>query len=222
MSWWFVILIGFVWSTLISHFGASILLHRYYCHRQFHVPVWFEVVGLFMLMIAVIRSPIGWIASHRLHHQYENTDDDPHSPNHIGIWKVLTTTWTIDRIPIRFSKDLYKNPRLVFCHKHWKKIMIAVWIISLLIGFKFFVAFALMPFLHAKIGFGLLNTVTHIGNEVRNVGWLDFLIAGEGYHKNHHLNHKRIILSNHDTGGMIVKLLIKYGVFDELQNRKNS
>jgi len=59
------IILGLIWSQVISHFGASILLHRYYCHRQFKVPVWFEIIGLAMLMIAVIRTPIGWIASHR-------------------------------------------------------------------------------------------------------------------------------------------------------------
>ena len=64
------ILIGLVWSQIISHFGASILLHRHYCHKQFKVPSWFETMGLAMLMIACIRTPIGWIASHRMHHEH--------------------------------------------------------------------------------------------------------------------------------------------------------
>ena len=40
------IFIGILWSQIISHWGASILLHRYYCHKQFKVPVWFETIGL--------------------------------------------------------------------------------------------------------------------------------------------------------------------------------
>ena len=88
--WWLVaILIGIVWSQIISHFGASILLHRHYCHNQFKVPVWFERIGLAMLMIACIRTPIGWIASHRMHHQHSDGPKDPHAAKHVGFWKVL-------------------------------------------------------------------------------------------------------------------------------------
>lgn len=212
MSWPLVILLGFIWSTIISHFGASILLHRYYCHRQFKVPKWFEAIGLGMLMIAVIRTPIGWIASHRMHHAYSDTEHDPHSPAHVGIWKVLTTTWDIPRIPSRFSRDLYKNPMLVFCHRHWLKIWAAVWIISLLISVKFFVAFALIPFIHAKIGFGLLNTLCHYPSP-KNVPWLNLLIAGEGYHLNHHKNFRLLRLSKWDSGGWIAQKLIELGIF---------
>ena len=68
MEIFIAILIGIIWSQVISHFGASILLHRHYCHKQFKVPVWFEWIGLWMLSIAYIRTPIGWIASHRMHY----------------------------------------------------------------------------------------------------------------------------------------------------------
>jgi sn-1 stearoyl-lipid 9-desaturase len=215
MEWWLVILIGYLWGTLISHWGASILLHRYYCHRQFRVPAWFETIGLGMLMIAVIRSPIGWIASHRMHHAHSDTEKDPHSWKHVGWWKVLTTTWDVPRIPVKYAKDLYRNPRLVFCHNHWLKIVAIVWVISLLIGFKFFVAFALMPFIHAKIGFGLLNTIGHKEEGGSNVWWLNFLIAGEGYHREHHKNFRNIRLNKYDTGGWITEKFLKYGIFQK-------
>lgn len=213
MDWIYVIIIGYFWGTIISHWGASILLHRYYCHKQFKVPVWFEVIGLGLLMIAVIRSPIGWIASHRMHHVHSDTEKDPHSWKHKGWWKVFTTTWDIPRIPIKYAKDLYENPRLVFCHNHWLKIVVAVWIVSLLIGPKFFVAFALMPFIHAKLGFGLLNTVGHTDEGGSNVPWLNLLIAGEGYHKEHHKNFRKIRLHKYDTSGWITQQLIRMGVF---------
>lgn len=205
MDWFTVLIIGYLWGTLISHWGASILLHRYYCHKQFNVPVWFETIGLAMLMIACIRTPIGWIASHRMHHTYSDTDKDPHSPKHVGFWKVLTTTWDIQKIPVKFAKDLFKNPRLRFCHHYWLHILIAVWIVSLLIGWKFFVAFALMPFIHAKVGFGLLNTMGHKDISGSDVPWLNWFIAGEGYHRQHHLNSRKIRLHKWDTGGWIAE-----------------
>lgn len=201
------IVAGIIWSQIISHFGASILLHRYYCHKQFNVPVWFEIVGLFMLMVAVIRTPIGWIASHRMHHHYSDTEKDPHSVKFIGFWKVFLTLWDIKTIPPKYAKDLYKNPRLVFCHKYWKHIWVLNWIISFAISPYFFIAYAFVPFIFAKIGFGLLNTVGHGEKGGKNVPWLNIFIAGEGYHREHHLDSKKIRLHKLDTGGFISEKL---------------
>ena len=202
------IAIGLMWSQIISHFGASILLHRHYCHNQFKVPAWFETLGLAMLMIACIRTPIGWIASHRMHHTYSDSPKDPHAAKYVGWWKVLTTTWAIDRIPIRYARDLYRNPKLVFCHKHWLKILVMVNIISFIINPYFWIAFCVVPFIFAKVGFGLLNTVGHKDGP-SNVAWLNIFIAGEGYHKEHHKNTKKVRLHIWDTGGWLAERLFK-------------
>lgn len=155
-------------------------------------------------MVACIRTPIGWIASHRMHHHHSDGPKDPHAAAYVGWWKVFTTTWDIPRIPIKYAKDLYENPRLVFFHNHWLKILIAVWVISYIISPYFFVGFALMPFLFAKIGFGLLNTVGHRDGP-SNVPWLNLFIAGEGYHKEHHKNSRKVRLHKYDTGGWIAE-----------------
>jgi len=201
------IFIGIIWSQIISHWGASILLHRYYCHKQFKIPIWFETIGLAMLMIACIRTPIGWIASHRMHHAHSDTEHDPHAAKHVGYWRVLFTTWQIDRIPMKYARDLFKNPRLVFCHKHWFKILIIVNIVSFAISPYFWIAFSVTPFIFAKIGFGLLNTVGHRVEGGADVPWLNFFIAGEGFHRQHHNNFRKIRLHKWDTGGWIAEKL---------------
>ncbi len=206
------IILGFIWSSIISHWGASILLHRYYCHRQFEVPVWFEIVGLYMLSVAYVRSPIGWIASHRMHHVHTDTEHDPHSPIHLGFWKVFTTTWDVPKIPVKYAKDLFQNSRLIFVHNHHIKILIAHWVISFLISPYLFLGYALIPFVHAKLGFGLINTMGH-SNGPSNAPWINLLVAGEGYHKNHHDNWKRIRLAKFDSSGWIIERLIQYGIF---------
>lgn len=204
------LIIGVVWYQVMSHWAFSMLLHRYYCHKQFPVPVWFETIGLAMMMVAVVRSPIGWIAAHRMHHEFSDHEGDPHAANQVGFWRVLTTTWDIPTISYKYAADLYKNPRLVFCHKHWVKLWIATWIISYLISPYFFIAFALVPFVLAKLGFGLLNTYGHGEEGGSNVWWLNFFTAGEGYHKEHHKNWKRVRLSKWDTSGWIAeKLFVK-------------
>lgn len=206
----FIIIIGLIWSQIISHLGASILLHRYYCHRQFKVPVWFEVLGLFMLSVAYIRSPIGWIASHRMHHQHSDTEKDPHAWQYIGRWKVLTTTWDVPKIPMKYARDLYSNPRLVFFHNHHKKLLLAHNVISFLISPYFWLAYAAIPFVFAKVGFGLLNTYGHSDEGGSNKWWLNFFVAGEGFHRNHHDNWRRVRLHKWDTGGWLAeKLFVK-------------
>ena len=202
------IVMGVIWSIVISHCGASILLHRHYCHKQFDVPVWFEVLGLAMLMVAMIRTPIGWIASHRMHHANSDGVGDPHASSQVGFFKVLTTTWDIDNIPIKYARDLYKNPRLVFTHRHWFKIFVAVWVTSFLISPYFFIGFALIPFIYAKVGFGLLNTLCH-RNGPSNVPWLNVFISGEGYHQVHHDDNKQVRLHKYDTGGWLAEKLFK-------------
>lgn len=201
------VLIGILWSQVISHFGASILLHRHYCHKQFKVPVWFEWVGLWMLSVAYIRTPIGWIASHRMHHHHSDSEKDPHSAKHVGFWKVLLTTWDIPSIPPKYAKDLFANPRLVFFHKHHVKILLAHNIISFAISPYFWIAYAAVPFVFAKVGFGLLNTIGHRTEGGANVPWLNFFIAGEGYHRNHHENFRRVRLHKWDTGGWLAEKL---------------
>lgn len=204
------LIIGILWSQVISHWGASILLHRYYCHKQFQVPVWFETIGLAMLMIACIRTPIGWIASHRMHHAHSDTEHDPHAANHVGYWKVLFTTWSIPKIPMKYARDLYTNPRLVFCHKHWLKVLIIVNVVSFIISPLFWIAFCVTPFVFAKIGFGLLNTVGHKVEGGADVPWLNFFIAGEGFHRQHHNNFRKVRLHKWDTSGWIAeKLFVK-------------
>lgn len=224
MDLFIAVILGLIWGQLISHWGASILLHRYYCHKQFHVPKWFEAIGLFMLSVAYIRSPIGWIASHRMHHQYSDSPGDPHSPEHVGWWKVFTTTWDIPRIPAKYARDLYDNPMLVFLHKHHFKILVMHFAIAIFISFfipYFAVAYVIIPFVQAKIGFGLINTLGH-SNGPSNAPWINLFVAGEGYHKEHHDNWRRIRLHKFDTGGWVAEKLIELGIFKSNKKLKKS
>jgi len=169
---------------------------------------------LYMVMLACVRTPIGWIASHRMHHTYCDTELDPHSPRHKGFWKVLFTMWDLREIPPQFARDLFKNPRLLWCHRHWRSFLVVNWVVALLIGFHFFVGYALMPFILARVGFGLLNTVGHDSPNGSDKPWLNWIIAGEGYHRAHHENPGRIRLNKYDFGGWIAERFFE-------KNRKN-
>ena len=79
-----MLIFGFIWYQVIAMFGLSIGLHRHFAHNQFKTSKLFEVVSLFLAMLAFSRSPLSWIGAHRLHHRFSDTPKDPHSPTHKG------------------------------------------------------------------------------------------------------------------------------------------
>ena len=88
------------------------------------------------------------------------------------------------------------------------------WAIAVYISPEFFVGYALVPFILARVGFGLLNTVGHSEIAASNKPWLNFILAGEGYHRVHHTDSRKIRLHKYDTGGWLAEKLFE-------QNRKN-
>ena len=211
------LLCGFIWYQIIAHVGISAGLHRYWAHKAFKAHPVFEIITLYMSVLAGSRSPIGWIAAHRMHHHHSDTDLDPHSPNTKGFWKVLFSLWTIDNIPAKYVKDLYDNPRIVFFHKHWGKIWLLTSLISFAISPYFFIAFVLVPAVLAPIGFGMVNAITHSDNKVQNVPWINILVAGEGYHKGHH-DGLSFRYHKYDQTGFVLEMLEKMKF---IKRRKN-
>ena len=95
MSIIIMLVLGFLWYQLIAIFGLSIGLHRRFAHNQFQTSKTFEVISLFLSMLAFSRSPVGWIGAHRIHHKFSDTEKDPHSPTHKGFWNVLLNNWKV-------------------------------------------------------------------------------------------------------------------------------
>ena len=65
---------------VITALGVEAGLHRYFTHRSFDasepVKVFLGVAG----SMAAQGPVIFWVANHRLHHAFADTDRDPHSP----------------------------------------------------------------------------------------------------------------------------------------------
>jgi len=203
------ILFGFLWFQVIAHVGISAGVHRYFAHRQFKAPVWFEWISLYLTLLAGSMSPIGWIAAHRLHHSHSDTAADPHSPKYKGFWYVFFSAWNIKKIPRRIVSDLYRNARLKFFHRHWKIIWGTSAIISYLISPYFFIGYIVIPAILGRVGFGMVNAITHKNGEVHNVPWINILTAGEGYHKEHHNNGKKLRFHKYDLTGYVLEKVLK-------------
>ena len=205
------LLYGFLWYLIIAHVGVSAGLHRYFAHKAFKSHWIYEILVLWMTNLIGLRSPIGWMGVHRMHHHHSDTDLDPHSPLKVGFWKVLFGIWKVEKIPTKYVRDLYQNPRILFFHNYWHVIWATQAFVALLISWQFFVAYTVIPSILSLIGFGLVNGVCHVGGKSRNFPIINILTAGEGYHAEHHKG-KNLRFHKYDHMGAILEWLMKIKV----------
>ena len=205
---WWATALGFVWCQIITHYAVSVGLHRYFSHRQFKTTVAHEWGFLILILIACVRTPIGWIASHRMHHADTEGPLDPHNFKELGYWRVALTIWDIPKIPIKYARDLYSNPRLVWGHKYWKHFLAGWWIVTFLISPYVWWGAAFLPFMFAKVGFGMLNILGHWNrddNKGHDGPWMNWILGGDGYHRQHHLYPWKLRLGKYDLGGYLAE-----------------
>lgn len=83
-----VLMLGFYAVTML---GITVGYHRLFTHASFETPTWVKCVLGVMGSMAIQGSLFDWVAMHRRHHQFSDTEKDPHSPhNHgNGFWGVI-------------------------------------------------------------------------------------------------------------------------------------
>jgi stearoyl-CoA desaturase (delta-9 desaturase) len=172
-----------------------------------------------------------WVAVHRKHHRYCDQEQDPHSPVHYGIWKVLFKgAWLYanaanDRDMVRqygvgtpddwVERNIYSRFPLLgiilllivetALFNGWG---IVIWLIQM----------AWIPFWAA----GVINGVGHFWgykngetrDQSRNILPIDFIVGGELLHNNHHLDPSSAKLSQKwwefDIGWMYIKIFERF------------
>ena len=215
------LLAGLVWYQIIAHVGISAGIHRYWAHKSFKVSSpfvnIFEVITLYMSVLAGSRSPIGWISAHRMHHHFSDTEKDPHSPSFKGFWTVFFSLWSIKKIDAAYSKDLFANPRMLFFHKNWQWVWIGTSLITVVISPYLFLSVVLIPGILAPIGFGTVNAICHMNGKSRNLPLANLLVAGEGYHNEHHKG-KSFSFHKFDLTGIVLKKLDSLKIITKLKD----
>lgn len=197
--WWQVIV---SWA-MISGFGIAIGFHRYFSHRSFETwkPIRYALALLGCL--SGQGSPIFWVGLHRgSHHRHADTELDVHSPIHgfltsFILWQVFFKA--DDRIAAKVfatTKDLVRDPYLVWLHKKYNKLIWGIIIVSLAIDFSIGLSIILLPMLLSSYQENVINSFCHTkqfgyrnfdtpDNSV-NIWLLGLLCFGHGYHNNHH------------------------------------
>lgn len=205
----------FVVFYVLTVLGITVGYHRLFTHRAFETNRAVQAVFAILGSMAVQGPLLKWVALHRLHHQYSDTEQDVHSPHNQG--KTLSGTlkgawyahmgWFFEPDPqdlYRYVKDLRRDPMLCrFSDQFTFWAMMGV-IIPAMLGWLFiggaeglllgFIWGGLMRLFMVHHVTWSINSICHLWgsrsyateDKSRN-NWLFGLLAlGEGWHNNHH------------------------------------
>ncbi len=217
------------WMT--GSLGIGLGYHRLLTHGGFKTP---KVVEYFLTIcgtLALQSGPLQWVTTHRIHHAFTETENDPHSPRdgtfwaHIG-WLMSGTALSHDEATMkRYAPDLLKDKVHVFISKYFFMTTIIVGIALFFIGGWSMVLWGI--FLRQVFGWHmtfLVNSATHLWgtrrfethDDSRNNGLIAALTWGEGWHNNHHAHPRSarhgLTWREVDINWIQIKLMEKLGI----------
>jgi fatty-acid desaturase len=196
---------GLIWALALwwmtGSLGIGMGYHRLLTHRGYKCPKLVEYILTTCGALSLQGGPMGWVATHRMHHQNSDKENDPHSPRDGGFWAHIG--WVItgralhnDRtVTLPYVPDLRNDRFHAWISKwHWVPI-VALSVIVFAIGGLSCLLWGV--FLRTVIGLHatfLVNSATHMwgqrrfptNDQSRNNLWVAMLTWGEGWHNNHH------------------------------------
>lgn len=114
--------------TFVRCFGITAGYHRLLSHRSYKTSRGFRFVIVLMGALAGQNGPLWWVAHHRIHHRFSDTDRDVHSPRHGFLWSHAgwlfspqSTVVLTHRVP-----DLLRLPEIVFLQRYYYLLHVVV------------------------------------------------------------------------------------------------
>ncbi|WP_445082795.1 DesA family fatty acid desaturase [Candidatus Vallotiella sp. (ex Adelges kitamiensis)] len=229
LNWsWCQIMLYTLVMTHITIVGVTVYLHRHQAHRALDLhPIASHFFRLWLwLTTGMITGQ--WTAIHRKHHAKCETDEDPHSPQTRGIWKVLLEGAELYRAEAKNQHTLKKYgqgtpsdwlERYIYARYALLGVTIMALIDLALFGIIGISVWSIqmlwIPFWAA----GMVNGLGHFWG-YRNFNCIDastnlfpwgVLIGGEELHNNHHTYATSAKLSNKwyefDIGWMYIQIM---------------
>ncbi|KPK39742.1 MAG: aminotransferase [Gammaproteobacteria bacterium SG8_47] len=232
LSPWGVVIATLV-LTHITIASVTIYLHRHQSHNALTLH---PVVGHFFrfwLWLTTGMVTKQWVAIHRKHHTFCETADDPHSPQRLGLGKVLWQGSELYRAAARDAETLAKYghgtpddwlERNVYSRYPFAGITLMALIDIALFGpiglSVWAVQMIWIPFWAA----GIINGVGHFwgyrnfetSDAATNIVPWGIVIGGEELHNNHHAYSSSARLSNKwwefDIGWLYIRILQALGL----------
>ncbi len=232
-SWWQLVLYTLV-ATHITIIGVTVYLHRCQAHRALELHPAVAHVFRFWLWMSTGMLTGQWAAIHRKHHAKCETEEDPHSPQTRGIWKVVLEGAELYRteakneeepsassVTARRTTGLSATSTRVYPILGVSLMMVINVALFGVVGLTIWaVQMIWIPFWAA----GVVNGLAHWwgyrnfnpADASTNIFPWGILIGGEELHNNHHTYATSAKLSNKwyefDIGWMYIRILSAFGL----------
>jgi stearoyl-CoA desaturase (delta-9 desaturase) len=200
---WPALFVAFGLYYLTGGIGICLGYHRLLTHRSMRVAKPLEYLIATVGVLALQGGPIVWVATHRAHHAFSDTERDPHDSRRGFWWSHME--WLYRRNPARLSAaderryapDLAADPYYRFLDRTSALWTVALGLVLLAAGGWPMVIWGIFARLvvtyHAT---WLVNSAAHLfgnrryraaGADQSTNNWLVAVLAwGEGWHNNHH------------------------------------
>lgn len=201
--WWLLAaVVGTFWILM----GVTVGMHRLFCHSAFKTSQFWHGVLAYLGTLAIYGSTVQWAGMHFSHHQFADTDRDPHYTG----WRYLF--WKKNR-PTQFNRRviarLYRNPIHRFLHNYYTLIVVGTIGVLAAISLNALIFCYLIPLGWLHFVGSAHQVFAHGDHGPRDQGWLEFLLftGGEWEHGHHHDRPKDIRFGKRDAGFHLIKAI---------------
>jgi len=202
LSFWGYVLAGFV-MVQITMMAVTLYLHRDQAHRSLDLHPALRHFFRFWIWMTSGMLTREWVAVHRKHHAFCETEGDPHSPRIFGLRKVLLEGAELYREETQNEETITKYGR--GCPDDWMErnvytrfpyggIILLIVLDLLLFGAPGIILIATSLISMPLFAAGVINGVGHhsgyrnfeCDDAATNIVPWGMLLGGEELHNNHH------------------------------------
>ncbi len=198
---WTNLAIMLIGNWVVGSLGVGLGYHRLLTHRSFKAPKWLEYTLTVFASMSLQNEAYKWVATHRMHHQHCETDQDPHSTRdgfwwaHMG-WIFKGSAQDHDEAVFKkYVPDLLKDKGQILIARYFYVPIIVSAIVLFALGGWGVVLWGVV----VRTVFGwhstwFVNSLAHMFGKRRfetnddstNNWFVALLTFGEGWHNNHH------------------------------------
>jgi len=232
MPWWGYVIVALVF-THITIAAVTIFLHRCQAHRALELHPVISHFFRFWLWLSTGMETKQWAAVHRKHHAKCETPEDPHSPQILGIGKVLSEGVELYRAEALNQETMVKYghgtpddwmERNIYVRRTSLGIKLMLVINVTLFGPLGLTIWAVQMMWIPLFAAGIINGIGHYWgyrnfaaeDASTNIAPWGILIGGEELHNNHHAYPASAKLSSKwyefDIGWMYIRTMAMLGL----------
>ncbi|MDJ0741277.1 MAG: fatty acid desaturase [Gammaproteobacteria bacterium] len=226
LSWWQLVLVALA-LTHVTIVAVTVYLHRCQAHRALDMHPLLAHFFRFWLWLTTGMVTREWVGIHRRHHARCETPEDPHSPQILGLRKVLWEGAELYRDaaaqPALVDRYAHGTPddwieRNLYSRFNFHGVSLMLVIDFVLFGIPGIALWAVQMIWIPFFAAGVINGVGHFWgyrnyqspDAATNIAPWGILIGGEELHNNHHAFPSSAKLSSRwwefDIGWMYIRL----------------